>query len=79
MISNFAGLLVLSTSHPDPLGALATLWDLTSKENLFKPSSYSPKAGVEEDRQEWINPDLLRYIVLVHDFGTGTGRDGLEE
>lgn len=73
-------LLAISTSHPDPLGALSALWDLTSRENLFAPSSYPPRSGADEDgRKEWANPDILRYIVLVHDFGAGGGRDGLEE
>ena len=74
------GLLALSTSHPDPLGALATLWDLTSKEKLFTAGSYPSRSGVEEDgRQEWANPEVLRYIVLIHDSGAGGGRDGWEE
>lgn len=77
---HFVALLALSTSHPDPLGALSALWDLTSKEKLFAPSSYLPHSGAEEDnRKEWANPDVLRYIVLVHDFGAGGGRDGWEE
>ncbi|SCZ90825.1 BZ3500_MvSof-1268-A1-R1_Chr1-3g02288 [Microbotryum saponariae] len=74
------GLLALSSSHPDPLNALSALWDLTSKSNLFSPRAYPPRSGVEEDsRHEWANPDVLRYIVLVHDHGAGGGRDALED
>ncbi|KAK4058005.1 hypothetical protein OIO90_000744 [Microbotryomycetes sp. JL221] len=73
-------LLALSTSHPDPMNALASLWDLTSKENLFSSASFPPRSGAEEDgRLEWAQPDILRYIVLVHDFGAGGGRDGWED
>ena len=79
-IYHLAGLLALSTSHPDPLNALSALWDLTSKENLFSPAAYPPMSGAEEDgRHEWANPDILRYIVLVHDVGAGGGRDGWQE
>ncbi|KAM0793278.1 hypothetical protein ACM66B_000739 [Microbotryomycetes sp. NB124-2] len=73
-------LLALSTSHPDPMNALAALWDLTSKENLFAPASFPPRSGAEEDgRHEWAQPDIIRYIVLVHDFGAGGGRDAWED
>lgn len=66
-----ACLLVVSTDHPDPLNALSALWELTSKENLFR--------GGQSDVTEWANPDVLRYVVLVHDTGKGGGRDALEE
>ena len=62
------------------MNALAALTELTSKEKLFAPSSYPPRSGAEEDsRQEWASPEVQRYIVLVHDFGAGGGRDGWEE
>ncbi|KAL8283651.1 hypothetical protein RQP46_005446 [Phenoliferia psychrophenolica] len=75
-----ACLLALSSSHPDPMNALSALTELTSKEKLFAPSSYPPRSGAEEDgRQEWASPEVQRYIVLVHDFGAGGGRDGWED
>lgn len=62
------------------MNALAALWELTAKENLFAPASYPPRSGAEEDgRHDWAQPDILRYIALVHDFGAGGGRDGWEE
>ncbi|KAK4704695.1 trafficking protein particle complex subunit 8, partial [Phenoliferia sp. Uapishka_3] len=73
-------LLALSTSHPDPLNALSLLWDLTSPSSLFSSSSYPPRSGAEEDgRHDWASADVLRYIVLIHDFGAGGGRDGWED
>ncbi|KAK4054931.1 hypothetical protein OIV83_000855 [Microbotryomycetes sp. JL201] len=73
-------LLALSTSHPDPMNALASLWDLTSKDNLFAPASYPPQSGAEEDgRHDWAQPDILRYVVLIHDFGAGGSRDAWED
>lgn len=77
-------LLALSSSHPDPLGALSSLWDLTSKEKLFNSNSYPTNlggvgGGEGDGRNNWVNPDVLRFIVLVHDFGEGGGRDGWEE
>ncbi|BGP44635.1 hypothetical protein JCM10450v2_000449 [Rhodotorula kratochvilovae] len=73
-------LVALSTSHPDPLNALAALWDLTSPAALFAPASYPPRSGAEDDaRQEWATPDALRFIVLVHDFGAGGGRPAWED
>ncbi|GAA6008142.1 uncharacterized protein JCM10292_001859 [Rhodotorula paludigena] len=72
--------LALSTSHPDPLNALSALWELTSPAALFAPASYPPRSGAEEDgRHEWANPDVLRFVVLVHDFGAGTGRQGWDD
>lgn len=74
------GILALSSSHPDPLNALSALWDLTSRDKIFAPSSFSPRGGpVDEALKDWASPDVLRYIVLVHDFGAGGGRDGWEE
>lgn len=76
----FAGILALSTSHPDPLNALSALWDLTSPQRLFTPSAYPPLSGAEQDgRGEWTQGEVLRVVVLVHDFGAGGGRDGWEE
>ncbi|KAI5480856.1 (transport protein particle) complex protein Trs85 [Pseudohyphozyma bogoriensis] len=77
-------LLALSTSHPDPLNALSSLWDLTSKESLFAPTSYPAGAapgggGGQEGVHEWANPDVLRYVVLVHDYGAGGGQEGWED
>ncbi|GAA5861311.1 hypothetical protein JCM1840_005328 [Sporobolomyces johnsonii] len=73
-------LLALSTSHPDPLNALSALWELTSRANLFSPASYPPRSGAEEDgRHEWANPDVLRYIVLVHDVGAGGGKEAWDD
>ena len=51
------GVLALSTSHSDPLNALSYLWDLTS------PSSPTSQQG----GQEYVNTEVLRYILLVHD------------
>ncbi|GAA5918451.1 hypothetical protein JCM1841_003975 [Sporobolomyces salmonicolor] len=73
-------LLALSTSHPDPLNALSALWELTSRANLFSPASYPTRSGAEEDgRHEWANPDVLRYIVLVHDVGAGGGKEAWDD
>lgn len=73
-------MLALSSSHPDPLNALSALWDLTSPARLFTPSAYPPLSGAEEDgRADWTAPEVLRVVVLVHDFGAGGGRDGWEE
>ncbi|GAA6006499.1 hypothetical protein JCM10207_004953 [Rhodosporidiobolus poonsookiae] len=75
-----ACLLCLSTAHPDPLNALSALWDLTSPASLFAPSSYPPRSGAEEDgRHEWASPDVLRFVVLVHDWGAGGGQEGWED
>ncbi|GAA5838347.1 hypothetical protein JCM9279_003214 [Rhodotorula babjevae] len=60
-----ACLVALSTSHPDPLNALATLWDLTSPRNLFR----NPAAQADDPRAEYAAPDVLRFVVLVHDHG----------
>lgn len=47
---------------------------------MFARSSYPPRSGAEEDsRHDWANPDILRYIVLIHDHGAGGGRDALED
>ncbi|BGP28622.1 hypothetical protein JCM10296v2_000358 [Rhodotorula toruloides] len=72
-----ACILALSTSHPDPLNALSSLWDLTSPASLFSPSSYPPRSGAEEDgRHDWANAgDVLRFVVLVHDQGRGGGKE----
>ncbi|BGO99248.1 hypothetical protein NBRC10513v2_000352 [Rhodotorula toruloides] len=72
-----ACILALSTSHPDPLNALSSLWDLTSPASLFSPSSYPPRSGTEEDgRHDWANAgDVLRFVVLVHDQGRGGGKE----
>ncbi|BGP21457.1 (transport protein particle) complex protein Trs85 [Rhodotorula toruloides] len=72
-----ACILALSTSHPDPLNALSSLWDLTSPASLFSPSSYPPRSGAEEDgRHDWTNAgDVLRFVVLVHDQGRGGGKE----
>lgn len=74
------GIIALSTSHPDPLNALSLLWNLTSPSNLYSsqfplPPSSSPSSTT---RQEWINPDLLRYVLIVHDLG-GAGAIGDQE
>ncbi|KAM0755961.1 hypothetical protein T439DRAFT_376232 [Meredithblackwellia eburnea MCA 4105] len=79
-----ACVLALSTSNPDPLNALAALWDLTSPEKLFAPNAAGAGAGAQQGdeqshKHEWANPEVLRYIVLVHDYGVGTGRDGWED
>ncbi|GAA5969255.1 hypothetical protein JCM11641_007530 [Rhodosporidiobolus odoratus] len=75
-----ACLLGLSTSSPDPLNALSALWELTSPSSLFSPSSYPPRSGAEEDsRHDWANPDVLRCVVLVHDWGAGGGREGWQD
>jgi len=59
-----ACLVALSTSHPDPLNALAHLWDLTSPRNLFRtPDPH------DDPRAEYASPDVLRFVVLVHDHG----------
>ncbi|BGP12587.1 hypothetical protein JCM10213v2_000504 [Rhodosporidiobolus nylandii] len=74
-------LLALSTSSPDPLNALSALWELTSPASLFSPASYPPKSGAEEDgRHEWANgTDVLRFVVLVHDWGAGGGPSGWKD
>lgn len=82
------GLLAISTSDPDPLGALSILWDQTCKDKLYAPRHHPPvglspsiRTRPDEDNHkiEWANPELVRYIVLIHDFGAGTGREGWEE
>ncbi|GAA6031924.1 hypothetical protein JCM8097_003339 [Rhodosporidiobolus ruineniae] len=73
-------LLALSTSSPDPLNALSLLWELTSPASLFSPRAYPPRSGAEEDgRHDWASPDVLRFVVLVHDWGEGGGREGWED
>ncbi|GAA5859599.1 hypothetical protein JCM8547_006157 [Rhodosporidiobolus lusitaniae] len=75
-------LLVLSTSSPDPLNTLSALWDLSSPSSLFSPSSYPPRGAFEAEqdgRHEWADGNVLRFVVLVHDFGLGGGREGWED
>ncbi|KPV78297.1 uncharacterized protein RHOBADRAFT_50778 [Rhodotorula graminis WP1] len=55
-----ACLVALSTAHPDPLNALAHLWDLSSPANLFAP---------DDPRAHYAAPDVLRFVVLVNDHG----------
>ncbi|TNY20262.1 ER-golgi trafficking TRAPP I complex 85 kDa subunit-domain-containing protein, partial [Rhodotorula diobovata] len=60
-----AALVALSTSHPDPLNALAHLWDLVSPANLYSTDPHSAR--------DFASPDILRFVVLVHDQGAGGG------
>ncbi|GAA5932301.1 hypothetical protein JCM3775_001186 [Rhodotorula graminis] len=55
-----ACLVALSTAHPDPLNALAHLWDLSSPANLF---------ATDDPRAHYAAPDVLRFVVLVNDHG----------
>ncbi|GAA6018193.1 hypothetical protein JCM11491_005627 [Sporobolomyces phaffii] len=59
--------LALSTAHPDPLNALSILWDLTSPSQLYAASSTSSNPR----QQEYANPEVLRYILIVHDARQG--------
>jgi hypothetical protein len=54
-------ILGLTSQHPDPLNAISLLWDLTS-------SHSSANA-------EFVNPDILRYILIIHDMRTTTSVD----
>ncbi|GAA5949848.1 hypothetical protein JCM3765_007713 [Sporobolomyces pararoseus] len=57
-------ILALSTNHPDPLNAISLLWDLTSPNQLYSSSSS------QFNEQEFVNPDILRYILIIHDMRT---------
>ncbi|GAA5834924.1 hypothetical protein JCM11251_002063 [Rhodosporidiobolus azoricus] len=74
-------ILALSTTSPDPLNALSALWDLASPSSLYSPASYPPRSGAEEDgRHEWADAaGLVRFVVLVHDWGAGGGQEGWED
>ncbi|GAA5909187.1 hypothetical protein JCM8208_003405 [Rhodotorula glutinis] len=73
-----ACLVALSTSHPDPLNALAHLWDLTSPRNLFLHGAHAH--GQDDPRAEYASPDVLRFVVLVHDHGApGAGPDAARD
>lgn len=58
----FQGILAVSTSNPEPLNAFAELYDATSPEKLFA------------DRP-WVDPNVLRYYVLVHDSTLGPAEE----
>lgn len=64
------GILALSTNHPDPLNALSQLWDLTSPSQLYSPSNNPSSSSSSPTQQDYINPDILRYILIIHDLRT---------
>ncbi|GAA6061352.1 hypothetical protein JCM10212_004833 [Sporobolomyces blumeae] len=70
--------LALSTSHPDPLNALSLLWDLTSPASLYAPTFPLPHTPPSSTRQDWANPDLLRYVLLVHDMSSSSAEPGAD-
>ncbi|ORY80223.1 ER-golgi trafficking TRAPP I complex 85 kDa subunit-domain-containing protein [Leucosporidium creatinivorum] len=80
-----ACVLALSTSHPSPLNALSSLWDLTSPPTLYSPTSFPPTSphstlpSTHPHPSEYVDPSPLRYILLIHDFGAGSSREGWED
>lgn len=52
------GLMAVSTAHPEPLNALASLYAATSPTELYKDQPY-------------MDPNVLRYYVVVHDVRNG--------
>ncbi|GAA5923269.1 TRAPP III-specific subunit 85 family protein [Sporobolomyces koalae] len=60
--------LALSTDHPDPLNAISLLWDLTSPSQLYLPEvGLSPSTSSTAGQHNYVNPEVLRYILIVHD------------
>ncbi|GAA5899344.1 Trs85p [Sporobolomyces salmoneus] len=72
-------ILALSTNHPDPLNALSLLWDLTSPSQLYSPASSSPSPSSHPNQQDFVNPDILRYILIIHDMRTTATDSSLTE
>lgn len=60
--SHFSGIIAVSTSNPEPLNAFAALYEATSPERLFS-------------QQTWIDRNVLRYYVLIHDLSTGPAEE----
>ena len=50
--------MAVSTAHPEPLNALASLYAATSPTELYKDQPY-------------MDPNVLRYYVVVHDVRNG--------
>jgi hypothetical protein len=62
MLITLLGIIAVSTSNPEPLNAFAALYEATSPENLFAQAP-------------WVDRNVLRYYVLVHDLSTGPSED----
>lgn len=72
-----AAILAIDATLPDAFGALGKLWDLAAPESLHQPSAHSHRSHERsESRHEWINPDVLRFVVVVHD--SSASPEGLE-
>ena len=52
------------------MNALSLLWDLTSPNQLY--SSNSTTTTTSSHESEFVNPDILRYILIIHDMRTTT-------
>jgi hypothetical protein len=52
------GVLAVSSMHSEPLNAFASLYAASSREQLFK-------------EYPWIDPNVLKYYVIVHDVNRG--------
>lgn len=59
---SITGMLAVSTANPEPLNAFAELYEATSPDKLFAD-------------KPWVDPNVLRYYVLVHDATVGPAEE----
>ena len=66
LTASHKGILVVSTRHPDPMHAFASL---SSRQNSIQNSSDKNKQSYS-----WFSNNILRYYLLLHDVSDGEDR-----